>query len=192
MKNIKLIRVDDRLIHGQVVTSWITQTGNKNLSNTAKILYSLFLDRLKFAVQNGWVDGEGDLFVIYPKSEMKKDLNTTRYGVDQAVQEWKLNEFNGEQVLILLKKVDALKRLYEQGLYFDSVQIGGLASGPERKPVVKAIGLSEQDAIDLNFLSEYGVNVYSTVGQGTDVEITIPVDYKNDREKDNEERTAEN
>ena len=49
----------------------------KNLSNTAKILYSLFLDRLKFAVQNGWVDGEGDLFVIYPKSEMKKDLNTT-------------------------------------------------------------------------------------------------------------------
>lgn len=59
----------------------------KNLSNTAKILYSLFLDRLKFAVQNGWVDGEGDLFVIYTKSEMKKDLNTTRYGVDQAVQE---------------------------------------------------------------------------------------------------------
>ena len=59
----------------------------KNLSNTAKILYSLFLDRLKFAVQNGWVDGEGELFVIYPKSEMKKDLNTTRYGVDQAVQE---------------------------------------------------------------------------------------------------------
>ncbi len=58
-----------------------------NLSNTAKILYSLFLDRLKFAVQNGWVDHNGDLFVIYPKSEMKKDLNTTRYGVDQAVQE---------------------------------------------------------------------------------------------------------
>ena len=50
----------------------------KNLSNTAKILYSLFLDRLKFAVQNGWVDHNGDLFVIYPKSEMKKDLNTTR------------------------------------------------------------------------------------------------------------------
>ena len=33
----------------------------KNLSNTAKILYSLFLDRLKFAVQNGWVDHNGDI-----------------------------------------------------------------------------------------------------------------------------------
>lgn len=59
----------------------------KNLSNTEKILYSLFLDRLKFAVQNGWVDHNGDLFVVYPKSEMKKNLNMTRYGVDQAVQE---------------------------------------------------------------------------------------------------------
>ena len=39
----------------------------KNLSNTAKILYSLFLDRLKFAVQNGWVDHNGDLFVVFPK-----------------------------------------------------------------------------------------------------------------------------
>ena len=42
---------------------------------------------MKFAVQNGWVDHNGNLFVIYPKSEIKKDLNTTRYGVDQAVQE---------------------------------------------------------------------------------------------------------
>lgn len=46
--------------------------------------------------------------------------------------------------------------------------------------------------IQLLFGDEYGVNVYSTAGQGTDVEITIPTDYKNDREKDDEERTAEN
>lgn len=39
----------------------------KNLSNTAKILYSLFLDRLKFAVQNGWEDHNGDLFCYLSK-----------------------------------------------------------------------------------------------------------------------------
>ena len=37
----------------------------KNLSNTAKILYSLFLDRLKFAVQNGWVDHNGDVLLAH-------------------------------------------------------------------------------------------------------------------------------
>lgn len=46
--------------------------------------------------------------------------------------------------------------------------------------------------IQLLFGDEYGVNVYSTAGQGTDVEITIPANYKNDRETDNEERTTEN
>ena len=141
MKNIKLIRVDDRLIHGQVVTSWITQTGSKKIIIIDDELY-----------ENEFLK---DVFAAAAPRGIPVEVAK----VDQAVQEWKLNEFNGEQVLILLKKVDALKRLYEQGLYFDSVQIGGLASGPERKPVVKAIGLSEQDAIDLNFLSEYGVNV---------------------------------
>ena len=46
--------------------------------------------------------------------------------------------------------------------------------------------------IQLLFGEEYGVNVYSTAGQGTDVEITIPANYKTDREKDYEERIVEN
>ena len=71
----------------QVPKALFQQEKFKRLSNTAKILYSIFLDRLKFAPQNGWIDAEGKLFVIYPKSKMKEDLNTTRYGVDQAIQE---------------------------------------------------------------------------------------------------------
>mgnify|MGYP006891887251 CR=1 FL=1 len=53
----------------------------------SKDFIQLISGSFEICVQNGWVDGKGDLYVIYPKSEMKKDLNTTRYGVDQAVQE---------------------------------------------------------------------------------------------------------
>jgi len=42
--------------------------------------------------------------------------------------------------------------------------------------------------IQLLFGEEYGVNVYSTVGQGTDVEITIPANYQRGRGMGNEER----
>lgn len=73
----------------------------KNLSNTAKILYSLFLDRLKFAVQNGWVDGKGDLYVIYPKSEMKKrpEYNQIwgRSGSTGTGGGWKSGAYHSEQ-----------------------------------------------------------------------------------------------
>lgn len=46
--------------------------------------------------------------------------------------------------------------------------------------------------IQLLFGEEYGVNVYSTVGQGTDVEITVPVNDKRNREIIDEERVIKN
>ena len=58
-----------------------------SLSTTAKVLYSLMLDRLRYAAQNKWIDQKGKLYVIYPKSEMIRDLNSTRYRVDYAVTE---------------------------------------------------------------------------------------------------------
>lgn len=42
--------------------------------------------------------------------------------------------------------------------------------------------------IQLLFGEEYGVNIYSTLGQGTDVEITIPANYERSGDWDNEER----
>ncbi len=44
--------------------------------------------------------------------------------------------------------------------------------------------------IQLLYGEEYGVNVYSTPGQGTDVEITIPVNTGTDRGRKNEERNT--
>lgn len=44
--------------------------------------------------------------------------------------------------------------------------------------------------ISLLFGAEYGVNVYSTLGQGTDVEITVPANYKRESGIENEEGIA--
>ena len=99
MKNIRLIRIDDRLIHGQVVTSWITQTGSKKIIIIDDELYENEFLRDVFAA-------------AAPRGIPVEVMN-----VEQAAQEWKLNEFHEEPVLILLKKIDALKRLYEQGFF---------------------------------------------------------------------------
>ena len=45
--------------------------------------------------------------------------------------------------------------------------------------------------IQLLFGEEYGVDIYSTPGQGTDVEVTIPVNYGHDWETEDEERDTE-
>lgn len=57
------------------------------LSADAKLLYSLLLDRKNVARLNEWIDPMGTPYVIYPKSEMKKHLNASRYRVDAALDE---------------------------------------------------------------------------------------------------------
>lgn len=63
----------------------------RSLSTTAKVLYSLLLGRLDYAALNGWIDDKRNVYVLYPKSEMKNDLNCTRYRVDEAVAELEKN-----------------------------------------------------------------------------------------------------
>lgn len=57
------------------------------LSTTAKVLYSLLLDRLNYAALNGCVDQMSHLYVIYPIGEMVKDLNCSVYQVRHAIKE---------------------------------------------------------------------------------------------------------
>lgn len=64
----------------------------RNLSNNAKLLYSLFLDRMKYAPLNGWVNRLGMPYIHYPKSEIMRDLNCSRYAADAAINELR-NEF---------------------------------------------------------------------------------------------------
>lgn len=57
------------------------------LSTTAKVLYSLLLDRLNYAALNGCVDQMSHLYVIYSIGEMVKDLNCSVYQVRHAIKE---------------------------------------------------------------------------------------------------------
>ena len=142
----------------------------KNLSNTAKILYCLFLDRLKFAVQNGWVDGKGDLYVIYPKSEMKKDLNTTRYGVDQAVQELvevgnlvRIIPNNGKANHFYINDIYENEMEEESMMTLDSI----MANMPmeEREIIMDKMVKASRDILetiaDMGYLDEYGTPLTS-------------------------------
>ena len=59
----------------------------EDLSMDAKLIYALLLDRKDMAIRNEWVDEYGDTYVIYPKQEIKKYLNISRYRIDQALAE---------------------------------------------------------------------------------------------------------
>ncbi len=45
------------------------------ISNDAKMLYMLFLDRLSLSHKNGWVDQQGEVYIYYSVKNMCKALN---------------------------------------------------------------------------------------------------------------------
>lgn len=45
-----------------------------DLSHTAKLLYTLLLDRATLSQRNNWVDEHGRIYVVYPLSNLAKDL----------------------------------------------------------------------------------------------------------------------
>lgn len=50
----------------------------KSLSNDAKILYGLMLDRMSLSVRNGWFDKENRVYIYYSMEEVMEDLNCSK------------------------------------------------------------------------------------------------------------------
>ena len=58
-----------------------------NLSHTAKLLYTLLLDRATLSQKNNWVDSQGRISVVYPLSHLAKDLGCCVSSVTRSFAE---------------------------------------------------------------------------------------------------------
>ena len=58
-----------------------------DLSHTAKLLYTLLLDRATLSQKNNWIDTQGHIYVIYPLSHLAKDLGCYISSVTRAFAE---------------------------------------------------------------------------------------------------------
>ena len=57
------------------------------LSHTAKLLYTLLLDRATLSQKNNWIDAQGRMYVVYPLSHLAKDLGCCISSVTRSFSE---------------------------------------------------------------------------------------------------------
>ena len=60
---------------------------NTDLSHTAKLLYTLLLDRATLSQKNNWMDMQGRIYVIYPLSNLAKDLGCSISSITRSFSE---------------------------------------------------------------------------------------------------------
>ncbi|GMA09322.1 PTS sugar transporter [Tetragenococcus halophilus subsp. flandriensis] len=140
MKNIGLVRVDSRLLHGQVVTRWIGKVGAKEV-----IIIDDELAKDDFMIE---------VFEMAAPSGVKLIVKPT----DEA------KEFLGNRELsrsiILFKSIPDLLKGLTFDLPFTDIQIGGIGGGAGRVVVFKSITLTKEEYEQLLDLENDGKHIY--------------------------------
>lgn len=143
MSEIVLCRVDSRLIHGQVVTKWLQQSGANEI-----FVVSDELEKDEFLKSIY-------LMAAPPGVEVKT------YGVESAIHYWQNEAASStSKVLFLVPDLPTVAAMVEAEVVTKDIQVGGLGGGPDRKNVLKNINLSEADITVLDSLLSKGMKVF--------------------------------
>ena len=140
-----MIRIDDRLIHGQIVAAWV-----KSLS-----------------IKRIWIVDDGvakDTFITnVMKMVAPPDTELTITGTDEVGR--LLPELDGsdKNTLILVKYPKVAKLLFDSGVLLRELNVGGMGANAERRKLFKNISASEEERKTLIELKEEGVKVYFQV-----------------------------
>ena len=142
MRNIVLARIDDRLIHGQVVTSWVKQTNaNRIIIVDNPLTKDVFMQRLlKAAAPSG----------------ISVNILTT----EDAVKFLKEDPAAGENVIILVKVPEAIEALIDGGVVLDKVILGGMGAKEGRSRFNKNVSASSKEVECIKRILEKGVSMY--------------------------------
>ena len=142
MNKIELIRIDFRMIHGQVMVKWIKTIGTKTI----------------YAV-NDEIANDPFLQDVYMMSA-PKDIEIKVFNKDAVIEHINSPKCKDTKVLVLFKNVADAYYCYKNGFNMEAIQIGGLGAGPDRINVCGPITLNKIDAKLLKEMDDSGVDVY--------------------------------
>ncbi len=137
------VRIDDRLIHGQVVDGWL-----KPLSITQVLVVS---ER-------------------HSKEPMQKTLlevaatesvSVQTLGISDSIQWLKVHQASDQNLMILATSPADILQLLEGGIRFPSVVLGGLHSPEHKVKVSPSIMLTDPDCQNLKKIARYGVLLHA-------------------------------
>lgn len=131
--SIVLARVDDRLIHGQVMTSWLNYTGAN-----------------KIVVIDDVTANDAFLTMII-KTLVPANIKTEVVKLNECVEMVERFE-DHDKVIILAKTPIPYVLMAEHGIQLDKVNIGGMGIKPGRKTIYKNISASDDEIVQLQAL----------------------------------------
>jgi PTS system mannose-specific IIB component len=133
------VRIDNRLLHGQVVQFWIPHV------NVERLL-----------VADDEVFGSESMQAIY-RMALPNHVELTVLPVDNLEPEYK--KLGERTSLVLIRTIADATRAAEDGCDFKRIMIGNVHASPDRKRVTDAVYLSEPETDMLLRLKNRGIDI---------------------------------
>ncbi len=133
---IVLIRIDDRLIHGQVTVGW-----GSYLNPDRIVLVSNEI------ALNEW---EKELYQNCVPFNFAVSILT----IDDTIDSLKKKTFNDERVIILGESPEIFVELVKKGAKFQQINIGGMHFNENKLKILSFIFVSKKDIEDFKYLQE--------------------------------------
>lgn len=138
---IRLARIDDRLIHGQVATAWAKQI---NINRIIVVSDEVANDSLrKFLLQEAAPPG------------IKSNVVT----VSRMLDVYDNQLFQEQKVMLLFTNPQDVERLIRGGMRLNSLNIGGMRFTAGKQMITNFVSIDEQDADAFRYLDEQGIEL---------------------------------
>ncbi|EPC96477.1 PTS system mannose/fructose/N-acetylgalactosamine-transporter subunit IIB [Lacticaseibacillus paracasei] len=154
MKNIVWARIDDRLIHGQVMTSWVQYTkGNEIEIVDNEVAEDDFLKMVttSTAPEN-----------VLVRVDNQNDAANYLKGVD-----------DGQRLIVLAKTPDVFLRLIENGVEIKHINLGGMGAKAGRSTLYRNISASADERDTFRELMDKDVKIgIQIIAQDKEVDLS--------------------
>ena len=150
---ISMIRIDERLIHGQVVMGW-ARTSSANLILVANDLVAKDPFQKKLMMMAAPVG-----------------VTIEIYSVDEVVEKLDANTWPNATILLLLRGPIDMVRLVEKGIKVNKVNVGGVRSPGVTIKLTKEVSATPEELAAWKKLDEMGIRIEVQWVPGTGVTV---------------------
>jgi mannose/fructose/N-acetylgalactosamine-specific phosphotransferase system component IIB len=139
--SLRLVRIDDRLIHGQVVAVWLRALGAKRIVivDDASARDEFMREVLTLAAPQG----------------VPVEVYDVAAGAVRCIE----LAATPEPIMVLAKSPRTILGLRQAGVPIEVVDLGGMAAGPGRRRLHKTISVSPDEIRQLRELEQLGTRV---------------------------------
>lgn len=138
---IRFVRIDDRLVHGQVTTVW------------AKV----------FSINRILVVSDSVAKDTFRKTLLQQaappNIFVNVVTVDKLIEVYSDYRFVDAKVMLLLTNPEDVVRLYEAGVYINSVNIGSMSFSFGKKMVTNSVAVDDSDVKAFKYLYSKGITL---------------------------------